>query len=187
MINVAADPSLAFSHLTCHLEDTGIGAICCTVPHNSKKTEPRKSDQKAFTAAGKNTGVVLVPCHTWTCVPTIISGGVDISNVPRWHLLWKMSSQSAGCKPDIWDKSHSSLKLCFTKIQSLCSNFVECESNTLAVYVKEGLPFAWVLSLENVGDSYLCFRLALLHSASYSFSSMDHLLCLYAQFWCYFV
>ena len=37
----------------------------------------------------------------------------------------------------------------------------------LAVYVKEGLPFAQDLSLENSADSYLCFRLALLHSASF--------------------
>ena len=39
----------------------------------------------------------------------------------------------------------------------------------LAVYVKEGLPFAWDLSLENSADSYLCFRLALLHPMSYFF------------------
>ena len=39
----------------------------------------------------------------------------------------------------------------------------------LAVYAKEGLPFAWDLSLENSADSYLCFRLALLHSVSYFF------------------
>ena len=39
----------------------------------------------------------------------------------------------------------------------------------LAVYVKEGLPFAWNLSLENSADSYLCFRLALLYSVSYFF------------------
>ena len=32
----------------------------------------------------------------------------------------------------------------------------------LTVYVKEGLPFAWDLSLENSADSYLCFQLALL-------------------------
>ena len=37
----------------------------------------------------------------------------------------------------------------------------------LAVYVKEGLPFARDLSLENSADSYLCFLLALLHSVSY--------------------
>ena len=39
----------------------------------------------------------------------------------------------------------------------------------LAVYVKEGLPFARDLSLENSADSYLCFRLALLHSMSITF------------------
>ena len=39
----------------------------------------------------------------------------------------------------------------------------------LAVYVKEGLPFAWDLSLESSADSYLCFWLALLHLVSYFF------------------
>ena len=39
----------------------------------------------------------------------------------------------------------------------------------LAVYVKEGLPFARNLSLENSADCYLCFQLALLHSVSYFF------------------
>ena len=38
-----------------------------------------------------------------------------------------------------------------------------------AVSVKEGLPFAPDLSLENSVDSNLCFRLALLHSVSYFF------------------
>ena len=41
--------------------------------------------------------------------------------------------------------------------------------HSLAVYVKEGLPFARDLSLENSADFYLCFRLALLHSVSYFF------------------
>ena len=36
----------------------------------------------------------------------------------------------------------------------------------LAVYVKEGLPFARDVSLENSADSYLCFQLALLHLVS---------------------
>ena len=39
----------------------------------------------------------------------------------------------------------------------------------LVVYVKERLSFARDLSLENSADSYLCFRLALLHSVSYFF------------------
>ena len=37
----------------------------------------------------------------------------------------------------------------------------------LTVYVKEGLPFARDLSLENSADSHFCFRLALLHSVPY--------------------
>ena len=39
----------------------------------------------------------------------------------------------------------------------------------LAVYVKEGLPFACDLSLKNSADSYLRFQLVLLHSVSYFF------------------
>ena len=112
---------------------------------------------------------------------------------------------SKGCNPYNFEP-HNSLKLSFTNIRGLCSNFVECESflesnspdiltlcetnlvysidsgnlyvrdylplirkdsishiHGLAVYVKEGLPFARDLYLENFADSYLCFRLALLH------------------------
>ena len=39
----------------------------------------------------------------------------------------------------------------------------------LTVYVKESLPFARDLSLENFADFYVCFQLALLHSVSYFF------------------
>ena len=118
---------------------------------------------------------------------------------------------SKACKPDNFE-SHNSLKLSFTNIRGLCSNFVDCrsfiESNSpdilalfetsldgsidsgnfsvrgylpliqidsdththgLTVYVKEGLLLAQDLSLKNSADSYLCFRLALLHSVSYIF------------------
>ena len=54
-----------------------------------------------------------------------------------------------------------------------CCPLIRKDSSThmhgLAVYVKEGLPFARELSMENSADSYLCFQLALLHSASYFF------------------
>ena len=122
-----------------------------------------------------------------------------------------MAILSKACKPDSFEL-HNSLKLSFTNIQGICSNFVDCESffesnspdilafcetnlddsidsgsfsvrgylplirkgssthmHDLAVYVKEGLPFAQDLSLENSADSYLCFRPALLHSVSYFF------------------
>ena len=127
-----------------------------------------------------------------------------------------MAILSKACKPDNIE-SHNSLKLSFTNIRGLRSNFVDCksflESNSpdilalyetnlddsidsgnfsvrgylplirkdssthmhgLAVYLKEGLPFAWDLSLENSADSYLSFRLALLHSVSYFFFLYCH-------------
>ena len=55
----------------------------------------------------------------------------------------------------------------------------------LIVCVKEGLPFTQNLSLENSVDSYLCFRLALLHSVSYFFflyQSPSSSLCLVSDF-----
>ena len=47
----------------------------------------------------------------------------------------------------------------------------------LIVYVKEGLPFAWDLSLKNSADSYLCFRLTLFHSVSFLYRSPSSALC----------
>ena len=41
--------------------------------------------------------------------------------------------------------------------------------HSLTVNVKEGLPFAQDLSLENTADSSLCFQLILLHSVPYFF------------------
>ena len=122
-----------------------------------------------------------------------------------------MAILSKACKPDNFELNNS-LKLSFTNIRGLRSNFVDCESflesnshdilalcetnlddsidsgnfsvrgylplirkdssthmHGLAVDVKEGLPFARDLSLENSADSYLCFRLALLHSVTYFF------------------
>ena len=49
----------------------------CTVPSDSKETKLGSSDQEALPSAGKNIGIVLVPCCGWKCVPAAISGGVD--------------------------------------------------------------------------------------------------------------
>ena len=110
-----------------------------------------------------------------------------------------MAILSKACKPVNFEL-HNSLKLSFTNVQGLCSNFVDCESflesnssdilalcetnlddsidsgnfsvrgylpligkdssthmHSLAVYVKEGPPFARYLFLENFADSYLSF------------------------------
>ena len=92
VISVDAYPFLAFSDLTCYLEDTGI-VFSGTMPPDSKETKLGSSDQEVSPSAGKNTRIILVPCCTWKCVPTAISSGVDISEVPGCHLLQKMSSQ----------------------------------------------------------------------------------------------
>ena len=132
---------------------------------------------------------------------------------------WIMAILSKGCKPDNFEP-HNSLKLSFTNIRGLRSNFVDCESflesnspdilalcetnlddsidsgnffvrgylpliwkgssthmHGLTVYMKEGLPFAWDLSLENSADSYLCFRLTLLHTVPYFRRSPSSSLC----------
>ena len=53
--------------------------------------------------------------------------------------------------------------------------------HSLAIYVKDGLPFAQDLSLENSADCYICFRLALFNCLS-PFSSINHLLLLCTVF-----
>ena len=58
-----------------------------------KETEPGSSDQEASPSAGKNTGVVLVPCSCMEVCPYSYFWGVDISEVPGCHLLQQMSSQ----------------------------------------------------------------------------------------------
>ena len=63
---------------------------------------------------------------------------------------------------DSIDSGNFSVRGYFPLIQKACSTHV----HSLAVYVKEGLPFAQNLSIENSADSYLCFQVALLHSVS---------------------
>ena len=57
----------------------------CTVPPDSKETELGNSDQEASPSAGKNAGVVLVPCLCMEVIHAAISDGVDISEVPEHH------------------------------------------------------------------------------------------------------
>ena len=94
VISVDDYPFWAFSDLTCHLQDSGIGVFWLHCLPDSKETELGKSDQEASLSAGNNIGVVLVPCSWWKCVPTTaVSGGVNISEVPGCHLLQQMRAQ----------------------------------------------------------------------------------------------
>ena len=57
------------------------------MPPDSRETELGSSNQEASPSAVKNTRIVLLSCCVWKCVPTAISGDVDISKVPGCHLL----------------------------------------------------------------------------------------------------
>ena len=59
----------------------------CTVLPDSKETNLGSSYQEASPVADKSTGVVLVSCCGRKCVPAVYSSGVDISQVPGYHLL----------------------------------------------------------------------------------------------------
>ena len=94
-----------------------------------------------------------------------------------------LRSNFADCESFLESNSPDILALCETNLDGSIDsdNFsvrgylllIRKDSSThmhgLAVYVKESHPFARDLSLENSADSYLCFRLALLHSLSYFF------------------
>ena len=67
-------------------------ALCCLIERRPN-LEVVTNDQKASPSAGKNIGVVLVPCPRMEVCPTAISSGVDIAEVPGCHLLWQKSSQ----------------------------------------------------------------------------------------------
>ena len=58
----------------------------------SKETKLGSNNQEASPLAVKNNREVLVPCLTWKHVPTTISGGVDIPDVPGCQLLHEVSS-----------------------------------------------------------------------------------------------
>ena len=58
-----------------------------------------------------------------------------------------MAILSKACKPDNFE-SHNSLKLSFTYIQNLCSNFVDCES-----FLESNSPDILVLCETNLDDS----------------------------------
>ena len=121
-----------------------------------------------------------------------LHNSLKLSFTNIWGLHWNF----VDCKSFLESNSPDILVLCETNLEDSVdsSNFtvrvylllIQKDSFTrmhgLAVYVKEGLPFAQDISLENSGDSYLYFRLALLHSVSYCFSSIDHLLHLCALF-----
>ena len=126
----------------------------CTLLPDSKETKLGSSNQEASSSAGKNTGVDIVPCHAWKFVLTAIFGVVDISKVPGFLFITtddftvrvtKIISRIVVSRPCSipfrflplldsmkWPyqkrvnqtESHNSLKLSYTNIWALHSNFV---------------------------------------------------------------
>ena len=72
------------------------------------------------------------------------------------------------CKTNLND-SIDSRNFSVSGYLSLIQKDLVTDMHDLAVYVKQGFPFARGLSLENSEHSYSCFRLALLLSVSYFF------------------
>ena len=139
---------------------------------------------------------VLSDCHKKLLQELVSHELIAYLSVFNLYLIqWIMAILSKGCKPDNFE-THNTLKLSFTNIWGLRSNFAECESflesnppdilalcginlddstdsgnfsvrgylplirkdsithmHGLAAYVKEGLPFARDLFLENSADS----------------------------------
>ena len=59
-----------------------------TVLPDIKETKLGSSNQETFPLPSKNAKVVLVPFRTWKRIPTAISGGVDITEVPECHFIF---------------------------------------------------------------------------------------------------
>ena len=97
--------------------------------------------------------------------------------------IWGLRSNFVDCESSHESNSPNILTLCETNLDdSIDSGNISVRSylpliqkdfsthmHDLVLYVKEGLPFARDLSLEDTADSDLYFWLALLHSVSYLF------------------
>ena len=65
----------------------------CIIPPDNKETKLGSINQEPSPSTGKNTGVVLMPCHIWKHGPSRTFVGVIISEVPGCYLLQQISSQ----------------------------------------------------------------------------------------------
>ena len=109
--------------------------------------------------------------------------------------IWDLRSNFADCGSFLESNSPDILALCETNLGdsidsgnfsvrgylSLIKKDYSIHMHGLAVHVKEGLPFAWDLSLESSADSCLCFWLALLHLVSsffFFYQSPSSFLCM---------
>ena len=113
---------------------------------------------------------------------------LSFTNIQGFH------SNFVDCESFLESNSPDILALCETNLDDsidsgnfsvrdylpLIQNGSSCHMHGLAVYVKEGLPFAQ--NLEHSADSYLCFQWIYFTQWLTSFSSIDHLLRLCTRF-----
>ena len=90
MIDFHDHPFLAFSVLTWHLENTGIGVFWLQY---AARYERERSATKRLLHQQVKRLVVLVTFHAQKCVSKSISGSADIPKVHDCDLLRQMSSQ----------------------------------------------------------------------------------------------
>ena len=69
---ISVDDYPFFGFLRPDLSPRGNRNRCFLVAPDSKETKLGSSNQEHFPSAGKNTGVVLVPCCTWKCIPAAL-------------------------------------------------------------------------------------------------------------------
>ena len=146
---VDAYPFMAFSHLTCQLEDTGMCFLLALCQPISKETKLAINNQEASPSAATNNKVVLVPCLWMSFVKadelsvrvTKTTSRITVSRTHSlpfcfWPILtqWITAILSKGCKPDNFELHNSLLSITCTLVLSITniwgphSNFVDCES-----------------------------------------------------------
>ena len=94
VISIDAYLFLAFSDLTCHVEDTGIRfflvALCGLIV---RRLNLEVATKRLLHQQEKYWGSFSVMFAHGSVSLQLISGGVDISEVPACHLLQQMSSR----------------------------------------------------------------------------------------------
>ena len=145
----------------------------CTVPPDGRETKLGSNDLDTSPSAGKNARVFL--CHVthevchysyfqwcgyfrgpWVSLFTIDEFSVRVTKITSrngvsWTQRWKgfrfWTTLLKGRKRDNFE-SHNFLKLSFSNIWGLCSNFVECES-----FLESNSPDSFALYKTNLDDS----------------------------------
>ena len=146
-----------------------------TLPLDNKETKLGNSDQEAPPSANKNSGVVLVPCCAWKCVPKAIALGLLLAIflfsgtlVVICYSKWVFSETHKNYFENWCLMNWRSIFLIltyfwlneiamlsngrkpdsFTNIWDLCSNFIGCES-----LFESNSPDIFALCETNLNDS----------------------------------